>query len=166
MWLSKVVLLFCVDWPSHSRTELHYVRCWTLCRHRLQNSTIFTACKPTTDPSTTASRSLPLVNPPRPTAARFFYLYQQVATDITEAPSVVWLNEGAAYSNRISETPVGFKDFTTMIGVLWGHCQYFHPKFIYTFRLPQLIRIQNILYIHCNMYGRFYGHHRLVVQFS
>jgi hypothetical protein len=71
-----------------------------------------------TDPSTSASRSLPLVNPPRPTVVRFIYLYQQVATNITEAPPVATMNDGASFSNRTSKTLAEFKGFTTMIGVL------------------------------------------------
>ena len=35
-----------------------------------------------------------------------------------------------------------------MIGDLWGHSQHFHSKFISTFGLTQLIRIQYILYVH------------------
>lgn len=121
-------------------------------RYRLQNSTIFTECKPTTDPSTSASWSLPLVNPPRPTVAQFLYLHQQVAADITEAPPAATWNDGADYSNRIPKTPAEFQDITTMIGVLWGNSQHFHPKFVTTFRLTQLIRIQYILYVHWNAF--------------
>lgn len=120
--------------------------------YTLKKSSIFTECKPTTDPSTSASCSLPLVNPPRPTIARFLYLYQQVAADITEAPPVATWNDCADYSNRIPKSPAEFRDFTRMIGVLWGHSQHFHPKFISTFRLTQLIRIQYILYVHCNLF--------------
>jgi hypothetical protein len=137
---------------SHRRTGLHYVRCWTMGRYRLQISSIFTECKPTTDPSTSASCSLPLVNPPRPTVARFLYLHQQVAADITEAPPVATWNEGADYSNRIQKNPAEFHDITKTIGVLWGHSQHLRPKFISTFRITQLIRIQYTLYVPCNLF--------------
>jgi len=39
-----------------------------------------------------------------------------------------------------------------MIGVLWGHSQHFHSKFISTFRLTQLIRIQYNLYVPCTLF--------------
>jgi hypothetical protein len=58
------------------------------------------------------------MNPPRPTVARFLYLHQQVAADITEAPPVATWNDGADYSKKIPKIPAEFQDLTTMIGVL------------------------------------------------
>jgi hypothetical protein len=45
-------------------------------------------------------------------------VYQQVATDITEAPPIATMNDGASFSNRTSKTPAEFEGFKKIIGVL------------------------------------------------